>query len=107
MMVERKEREIREFEFDPDYKDTIQSYTKISPDELIRLANILKQKNISSLVIQENYGSVHIQYYVLESEEEAEIREIKDRENNEFKIASHKRWLKDEAAKHGLKIVEE
>ena len=107
MMVERKERKIREFEFDPDYKDKIQSYTKISPDELIRLANILKQKNISSLEIEEDYGSVHIQYYILESEIEAEAREDKEQKEKEVKLLSHKRWLKDEAAKYGLKIIEE
>lgn len=103
-MANRKEREL---ELDLDYKNTIQSYTRISPDELIRLANILKENNISSLEITEDYGSVRIYYYTIESESEAEIREIEERKENEALLLKRKQWAKEEAIKYGFKIIEE
>jgi hypothetical protein len=80
------------------------AYSKYSPDELIKIANRMKEDNVSSFSICDDYGSIGFEYFRLETESETSDRLKKEIIENEQRIKSREEYIKREALALGYKI---
>jgi hypothetical protein len=80
------------------------AYSKYSPDELIKIANRMKEDNVSSFSVCDDYGNIGFEYFRLETKEEA-INRIKQHEDEIKRLVSlREKRFTEEASMLGYKI---
>ena len=82
-------------------------YDKYTPDQLIEIAQKLKENKITSIEFGEEYDSPTVFYYRLETYDEARKREKEYEEMIKNNIAREEYSLKEKAKQFGYKLVKE
>ena len=100
-MVTRKDKKISY------YYSGIHTYTRYTPDELIKIANQMKEDGITAVEINSDDDSLNIDYFDLETEEEAIKREDEHQTHMKKLIAIQEADLKDKAKRFGYKLIKE
>ena len=89
------------------YYNGIGTYTRYTPDQLIEAANKMKEDGITGIEINSDYESTNIDYFQLETEEEAIKREYEHQKHIKRLIADQEANLKENAKRFGYKLVKE
>lgn len=88
-------------------REYIDTYTNITPDELISIAHEMKKDNISSFKIDQEYDSLEINYYRFETEEESEQRIKEEKDAQAINKERAEFWFKKQAKDLGYKLIKE
>lgn len=80
------------------------SYENYTPDELIKIANRMKEDNVSSFKVCDDYGSIGFEYYRLETEEESTIRIKREATEKEMNAKRREEYLLREAQALGFRL---
>lgn len=99
-MVTRKDKLVDNF-----ISEYINTYTRYSPDDLINIANKMKNDGITAVEINSSYDSTNIDYFRLETEEEAIQREDKAKIEKQRILVNQEYYLRENAEKLGYKLV--
>lgn len=80
------------------------AYSNYSPDELIKIANRMKEDNVSSVRVCDDYGSIGFEYYRLETEQEESDRLKREIIEKESQIKRREEYLLREAQALGFRL---
>lgn len=101
-MATRKDKKITDI-----YYSFMRVYDKYTPDQLIEIAQKLKEEKITYIEFGDEYDSPTIFYYRLETYDEAIEREEEHQKHIKRVITIQEDDLKEKAKKFGYKLIKE
>lgn len=86
------------------YCSYLSPYENYPPEELIKIANRMKEDGVSSCKVNDNYGNIEFEYFRMETEQEESDRLKREVAESEQRLVNMKDRLMREAAAFGFEL---